>query len=48
MIQNLLPVRRELGLLNTFWDGNLSNVQQLSDQSDQLLDEAYIARLDKS
>jgi len=30
-----------------FWDGNFSNVQQQSDESDQLLDEAYIARLDK-
>jgi hypothetical protein len=27
MIQNLLPVMRELGLVNIFWDVNFGNVQ---------------------
>lgn len=47
VIQNLLPVLRELGLVTIFWDGNFSNVQQLFDDSGKLLDEAYIQRLDK-
>jgi NAD(P)H-dependent FMN reductase len=29
VIQNLLPVMRELGLVTIFWDGNFSAVQNL-------------------
>lgn len=47
VIQNLLPVMRELGLVNIFWDGNFSNVQNIFDESGNLLDEAYIRRMDK-
>lgn len=47
VIQNLLPVLRELGLVTIFYDGNFSRVQQLFDESGKLLDEAYIERLDK-
>ena len=47
VIQNLLPVMRELGLVTIFWDGNFSNVQKIFDESGHLLDEAYIQRLDK-
>ncbi len=47
VIQSLLPVMRELGLVNIFWDGNFSNVHNIFDQSGKLLDEAYIRRLDK-
>jgi NAD(P)H-dependent FMN reductase len=47
VIQNLLPVMRELGLVNIFWDGNFSNVQNIFDESGKLLDEAYIRRMDK-
>lgn len=47
VIQNLLPVMRELGLVTIFWDGNFSNVQNIFDDSGKLLDEAYIRRLDK-
>lgn len=47
VIQNLLPVLPELGLVTIFWDGNFSNVQQLFNDSGKLLDEAYIQRLDK-
>src|SRR5215471_10808307 len=31
VIQNLLPVMRELGLVTIFWDGNFSTVQNLFD-----------------
>lgn len=47
VIQNLLPVMRELGLVTIFWDGNFSSVQKIFDESGKLLDEAYIRRLDK-
>jgi hypothetical protein len=36
-----------LGLVNIFWDGNFSNVQNIFDESGKLLDEAYIRRMDK-
>src|SRR6266403_931807 len=43
MIQNLLPVLRELGLVTIFWDGNFPTAQKLFDSSGKLLDEeAYI------
>lgn len=47
VIQNLLPVMRELGLVTIFWDGNFSSVQKIFDKSGKLLDESYIRRLDK-
>lgn len=47
VIQNLLPVMRELGLVTIFWDGNFSNVQNLFDASGTLLDKSYIKRIDK-
>ncbi|HEX7997369.1 MAG TPA: NAD(P)H-dependent oxidoreductase [Pyrinomonadaceae bacterium] len=47
VIQNLLPVLRELGLVTIFWDGNFSNVQKVFDASGKLLDKAYVTRLDK-
>jgi len=47
MVQNLLPVLRELGLVTIFWDGNFSNSYKLFDESGQLLDQAYIKRLDQ-
>lgn len=47
VIQNLLPVMRELGLVTIFWDGNFSNVQNIFDASGNLLDQAYIKRTDK-
>jgi NAD(P)H-dependent FMN reductase len=46
VIQDLLPVMRELGLVTIFWDGNFGNVQSLFDSSGKLLDEAYIRRID--
>jgi NAD(P)H-dependent FMN reductase len=47
MIENLLPVLRELGLMTIFWDGNFSGAQKLFDQSGKLLDESYVKRIDK-
>lgn len=47
VIQSLLPVLRELGLVTIFWDVNFGNVQKLFDQSGKLLDEAYVGRVDK-
>jgi NAD(P)H-dependent FMN reductase len=47
VIQSFLPVMRELGLVNIFWDGNFSNVHKVFDESGKLLDESYVRRLDK-
>ncbi|HYH85125.1 MAG TPA: NADPH-dependent FMN reductase [Pyrinomonadaceae bacterium] len=47
VIENLLPVMRELGLVTIFWDGNFSSVQKVFDDSGTLLDAAYVRRLDK-
>jgi NAD(P)H-dependent FMN reductase len=47
VIENLLPVLRELGLVAIFWDVNFSSVQDRFDAEGRLLDEAYVARADK-
>jgi NAD(P)H-dependent FMN reductase len=47
VIENLLPVLRELGLVAIFWDGNFSGAQKLFDQDGKLLDESYVKRIDK-
>ena len=47
VIQNLLPVMRELGLVTIFLDGNFSSVQNIFDASGKLLDQSYIKRIDK-
>lgn len=47
MIQNLLPVLRELGLVTIFWDGNFSKAQGLFDADGKILDEAYVRRIDQ-
>jgi NAD(P)H-dependent FMN reductase len=47
VIQNLLPVMRELGLVTIFWDVNFSSVQKLFTEDGRLLDESYIRRIDK-
>jgi len=46
VIQNLLPVMREVGLVTIFWDVNFSNVQAVFDQDGKLLDEAFPGRID--
>jgi NAD(P)H-dependent FMN reductase len=47
MIQNLLPVMRELGLVTIFWDVSFSAVQKVFDKDGKLLDPAFIGRIDK-
>jgi NAD(P)H-dependent FMN reductase len=47
VIQNLLPVMRELGLVTIFWDVNFGSVQTLFDRDGRLLDSSYLARIDK-
>ena len=47
VIQNMLPVMREMGLVNIFWDVNFSNVQKVFDESGRLLDESFLRRIDK-
>jgi NAD(P)H-dependent FMN reductase len=47
MIENLLPVLRELGLVTIFWDGNFSGAQKLFDADGKLLDQSYVKRIDK-
>ena len=47
VIESLLPVMRELGLVTIFWDGNFSSAQSLFDQDGNLLETAYIRRIDK-
>jgi len=47
VIENLLPVMRELGLVTIFWDGNFSNVRKLFGPDGQPLDPAYVRRIRK-
>ncbi|MET0649403.1 MAG: NADPH-dependent FMN reductase [Pyrinomonadaceae bacterium] len=47
VVQNLLPVLRELGLVTIFWDMNFSGAQKLFDDAGNLLDRAYVKRADQ-
>jgi NAD(P)H-dependent FMN reductase len=47
VIEALLPVMRELGLVTIFWDVNFGNVEKLFDDQGNLLDQSYVRRLDK-
>jgi len=48
VIENLLPVMRELGLVTIFWDGNFSGAQRLFDEAGNMKDrEAHEKRIDK-
>ena len=48
VIENLLPVLRELGLVTIFWDGNFSGAQKLFDETGSILDRAtHEKRMDK-
>ena len=40
VIQNLLPVMREIGLVTIFWDVNFSSVQKVFSEDSKLLDES--------
>jgi NAD(P)H-dependent FMN reductase len=47
VIESLLPVMRELGLVTIFWDVNFSKVRTVFDDRGQLLDPAFHPRIDK-
>ena len=48
VIQGLLPVLRELGLVTIFWDGNFSGAQTLFDESGEIEDRpTHEKRIDK-
>src|ERR1700730_16637380 len=47
VIEGLLPVMRELGLVTIFEDVNFGNVGMLFDERGDLLDQNYIRRVDK-
>jgi NAD(P)H-dependent FMN reductase len=47
VIQNLIPVLRELGLVQIFWDVNFTTVGTRFDESGKLLDESFLPRIDK-
>jgi NAD(P)H-dependent FMN reductase len=47
VIENLLPVMRELGLVTIFWDVNFSSVHKVFSADGALLDNAYLSRTDK-
>ena len=47
VIQNLLPVMRELGLVTIFWDGNFPNAQSLFNVDETIKDPTFVGRMDK-
>jgi len=47
VIENLLPVMRELGLVTIFEDVNFGKVGTLFDEQGKLLDQSYIRRVEK-
>jgi NAD(P)H-dependent FMN reductase len=47
VIQNLIPVLRELGLVTIFWDVNFTTVQSRFDDSGRLVDESFLPRIEK-
>src|SRR6202045_736913 len=47
VIETLLPVMRELGLVTIFEDVNFGTVQTVFDEQGQLLKQEYIGRVDK-
>jgi len=47
VIENILPVMRELGLVTIFEDVNFGKVGTLFDESGNLLDQNYVRRFDK-
>lgn len=47
VVQNLLPVMRELGLVTIFWDINIGQVGKVFSDDGRLLDEAFVRRSDR-
>jgi NAD(P)H-dependent FMN reductase len=47
VVQSLLPVMRELGLVTIFWDINIGQVGKVFAEDGRLLDEAVVRRSDR-
>jgi NAD(P)H-dependent FMN reductase len=47
VVESLLPVMRELGMVSIFWDVNVSGAGKAFDSSGKLLDPALPRRIDK-
>jgi len=47
VVQSLLPVTRELGLVTIFWDINIGQVGKVFAEDGRLLDEAFVRRSDR-
>jgi NAD(P)H-dependent FMN reductase len=47
VVQSLLPVMRELGLVTIFWDVNVSGVERVFDEGGRLVDQAFVRRTEK-
>ena len=47
VIQNLVPVLRELGLVTIFWDVNFTTVGTRFDEAGNLVDESFLPRIEK-
>jgi NAD(P)H-dependent FMN reductase len=47
VIENLLPVLRELGLVTIFWDVNITHSYKAFDPEGKLIDAAFGPRIDK-
>ena len=47
VVQSLLPVMRELGLVTIFWDINVGSVGKVFAEDGRLIDEAFIRRSDR-
>ena len=47
VIEHLLPVLRELGLVTIFTDVNFSKIQEVFDEDGALRDEKFVGRVDK-
>jgi NAD(P)H-dependent FMN reductase len=47
VIENSLPVLRELGLVTIFWDVNVGSVGKVFNEKGELLDPAFVRRTDK-
>src|SRR3989442_3645976 len=47
VVQSLLPVMRELGLVTIFWDINIGQVGKVFAEDGRLLDEAFVRRSDR-
>ena len=47
VVQSLLPVMRELGMVTIFWDINIGQVGKVFADDGRLLDEAFVRRSDR-